>query len=874
MARINLSLARWVTRHPLWVILLFTVAASFGLKYSIDHLRVDTDTAKMLSDELPFKQNLKRFEQLFPHDVNVILIALESSLPEVTETATERLGNILSEKKKTIKSIYLPGEDPFFDRQGLLYLDKEQLQTLADELARAQPFIAKLYEDFSLGSFLQLLAKALLLSEQQLPLEITPMLNEIRTAIEAAAENRPHLISWQKLMMNTKEGVGTTTRFVMVSPVLDFSKLLPAEEAIRTIHQAVDQISEIDGIKVTVLITGEPVLEHEEMTSITHGTEWAGLVSMILICLSLVIGFRSVKLMLATLITLVFGLIFSVTFAAFAVGSLNMISIAFAVLYIGLGVDYATHLGLRYREYILEDTHFFDAILHSLRTVSPSLMLCALTTALGMYAFIPTAYKGISELGIIAGTSMFIAVTVTLLLMPALLVLMPLKSAARWKQKSTLFFPPDLAALPSRHATLIRSFALLFCIAALGLLCGIQVDFNPINLRDPNSESVIAFKKLLKGKETSPMYLTALGENEAEVRLLKNRFESLEVVESTLSIFDFVPTEQDDKLAIIDEMALLLGPQLEQPLQIRPKPNQLPALQDFKRALETALEKSNGDQKIAVEKLDLALDLFLQQCSKMDDAACGKKVGRLQFSILGTFPRTLDKLRLGLEASPFGLADLPESLRERWLSPNGIFRLDIYPAKDLNLLDNLREFATQVRAIYPSVTGLPVIYMDSMDAVIDAFKQAFAMAVALITALLFVLLRNGRDVFLVLLPLVLASILTGATTVLIGLPFNFANIIALPLLFGLGVDNGIHVVHRIHQLSNPSMVLTTSTARGIFFSALTTLCSFTSLAFISHKGVASMGQLLAIGVAWTLICTFFVLPAFVKPVQSNKEQST
>lgn len=858
MLKLLLTLPRWAIRHPAWMILILLVSSGISTYYAATHLKVDTDTDKMLDPELPFMKQRVRVEHLFPQDKDVILLVIESQVPEIAETAARRLKNLLAAHPEAIRSVYLPAIDPFFDRQGLLYQDLEHLEELADDLARAQPFIGSLYRDFSLGNFISLLGRALE-HQEQVPVAVEPILTRITAATEAILEERPYLMSWRKLFFEPETRVGHTLQFAVVSPVLDFTQVPAAELPVRIIRQAIAEVNTIDGVAVRVKITGEPILEYEELLSIEKGTEYAGIISLILVCSALLLGFRSLKLTIATLITLVLGLTYSLGFAAAAVPALNVISISFAVLYIGMGVDYATHLALRYREFILEDHTPGKALLHSLRSVSPALLLCALTTALAMYSFIPTSYTGISELGLIAGTSLFIVVIVTLTAMPALMALLPLRPAREWRQRTTRFFLPEgIACLPYRHSRAIRILTFLLALAGIGGLCGVQFDFNPVNLRDPHSESVQTFKKLLKTQDTSPMYLTALASGKSELELLVHRFESLPSVSSAVSVFDFVPPDQEEKLQIIDDMALLLGPQLEQPLKLKSGSTTLKDLRAFHRSLLDH-QDVNSDTRL---HLGVALERFIEQCAALPPPQCQKKIDQLEFGLLATFPLTMKKLRLGLEASPFDVNGLPPKLKRRWVTEDGIYRIDLFPEKDLNVLDNVLEFVDSVRRIYPEITGLPVSYIESMRVIVGAFQQAFITAIIVISLLLLLILRSLRDSVLVLMPLILGAILTGAVSAWSGLHFNFANIIALPLLFGLGVDSGIHMMHRLREIPWNRSVLTTSTARGIFFSALTTLFSFVSLAFISHVGIASLGRLLAIGLSITLVCTFFILPAF------------
>ncbi|WP_036252815.1 MMPL family transporter [Methylobacter sp. BBA5.1] len=186
----------------------------------------------------------------------------------------------------------------------------------------------------------------------------------------------------------------------------------------------------------------------------------------------------------------------------------------------------------------------------------------------------------------------------------------------------------------------------------------------------------------------------------------------------------------------------------------------------------------------------------------------------------------------------------------------------ITPRKDLNDENNLREFVNEVRQLAPDATGLPVIYLESGNAIVQAFRQALISALAAIVLVLLLTQRSIKDTLLILLPLLMTAILTGASTVIMDNPFNFANIIVIPLLFGLGVDAGIYIVNRLRNPDQEDSVLNTSTARGVVFGEMTTLCSLVSMAFTPHLGLASMGQLLAIGLILMIICTLIILPAF------------
>jgi hopanoid biosynthesis associated RND transporter like protein HpnN len=847
-----------ILNHPWWLIVFSLIITGLVGKYTYDNLTINTNTADMLSTQLPFQQDRIRLETAFPQDVSTVLLLVEGKTPEQTSEAVKRIGEGLRRRGDEITSVYIPDEGEFFTRNGMLYLSLQELEDLSTQLANAQPFIGRLSQDNSLGGLFGILGQALEGKEDDIEIDLDPVLKQLREAIQANTEGRPFQLSWQQLMLDQQDGIGITKRFITVKPVLHFDELLPAEKAINAINQVVGAALTDDLAGASVRMTGEVVLEHEEMQTIGQGTAVASVVSMILVCLTLWIAYRSFKLMFATFFTLTMGLILSMGFAAVAIGHLNLISIAFAVLFIGMGDAYSSHFCLRYRELVLRGEEQREALIDTLTSTGAALILCTLTAAIGLYSFIPTSFIGVSELGVIAGTSMFIALLTTFTVLPALMKIMPLK--VRKKPKA----PGKLSALasnwPLRYARPIRYITVLLAVGATFLLTKIQVDFNPINLRDPNTESVKTFKYLLSHKDTSPMTLSALATTEAETLDKEARFAKLPTVEKVVTLFDFIPGDQETKLALIEQLALIVGPQLDK----FPPPAEggvkMETLTKFRHSAEVRLAKGENG---VLAQLHETLGQFIAQMENEDPATRQVRLDRLQRSILGTLPTTIRNLREGLQANEVTLDSLPPDLVERWHSKDGLYRIQIFPKKDLNNLKDLRRFIRQAQKVDPNVTDLPVTYLESMSAAIRAFKEAFGLAMGAITVLLLLILRSVKDTLLVLLPLLLASLFTAAATVIFDVPFNFANIIALPLLFGLGVDSGIHMAHRLHYLhSTDQNLLGTSEAQGVLYGALTTVFSFSSLAFTSHQGTASMGILLAVGLMMTLICALVVLPAF------------
>jgi hopanoid biosynthesis associated RND transporter like protein HpnN len=870
----------WLLYSPALLLATAALLAYFAIQYTGNHLSVNTDTAELIAPDAPFQQNRRNFEKAFGQEVHTLLLVVESSSPELTKAAAQRLGRELRADTEHFTKVYRPDENAFFHRNGLLYLDTDKLQDFSVTLAQAQPFIGRISQDPSLNGFFSIFEDALNAETktEEVPIDLISLIDKVTASLHKTLNGETDLLSWQKLIAENKISEEQSDKaFIFVTPKFDYSEILPVEPAINSIRQAVNKIQDPNLPAVKVWITGEVGLEHDEMAGMSQGTFTASVFSIALVLAILLIAYRSWLLMLATLVTLALGMVFCGLFASVAVKQLNLISVAFAVSNIGLGVEYAIHFCLRYRDNL--DLHGSDkakAIRAALLTTSPSLILCAGTTSIGLYSFIPTDYQGISELGLLAGTSLFICLFVTLTVLPVLLKVMPAPPIHQLhgdEQPGASSFSLLLAHFTLHYAKPISFVTLLGALAAVYFVFQVQTDFNPLNLRDPNTESVIAFKDLMKARETSPMTLTVLAKNEAEARAIEKKLGELKTVDKTVSLFDFVPEQQEDKLAIIDEMAMTLGPQSQFFPQLKIGADPIPSIKRMIAAIDGNVPKKTNPAEI---KSLLAFKQELQDVLIELDARLqpdrGVFIEKIQTSLLGTLPTVMNELLISFNAEEVNPASIPAEIKDRWLSKDGEYRIQIFPKEDLNDLGNLQTFITDVQAVAPNATDLPVMYWESMKAVIDSFQEAIIIALVAIALLLLFIRRSIVDTLLVMTPLVLAGLFTMATTVFTGTPINFANIIALPLLMGLGVDNGIHMVEKLHHsLSEEQNIYQSSTARGMFYGALTTISSFAGLAFSPHQGISSMGLVITIGIFWIMACTFVVLPALSKLVLKSEQ---
>ena len=857
-------LIRWtdIVRRWALVVVLLSLALSAGAAvYIAKNFAVNTDTLEMLSAELPWRQWWNEEHQAFPQFHDTLVVMVEGQTADLADDAALALAARLTNRPDLFRDVFYPQGDAFFRRNGLLYLDVDALFELSDKLAAAQPFLGALSSDPSLRGFLGMLGLAIdqVASDQDVAaFDLAPILNAIAEVVEAQTAGRFDQLSWQQIMTGAAGAAQErAVRLIVLQPVLDYASMQPAAAAMETIREIAKELDLDAAHGVTVRMTGEAALETEELSSVQSGMGLAGVLSLTLISALLTACFASVRLIFATLVTLVVGLIWTFAFALATVGALNLISVAFAVLFIGLGIDFGIHYSLRYREALGNGAAHAGALRQTARDVGGALTLCAIAAGISFYSFLPTDYVGLAELGVISGTGMLIALFANLTLLPALLTLFPPHPPR--PSGVVRSFATRFSRLIQSHARPIVWGALALAVGSALLLPQARFVADPDKLKDPDSESVSALNDLRQLEVGATTFLNVLSENLTDAESLARRAAQLDSVGGTRTLADFLPSDQDEKLEIVDTLALVLEPAFTGAVTPPPSPADMArAVGGFEEKLRALAVFPDEAASVAANRLLSALASWPQD--SRDDAA----LSELQVRLLSGFPGRMAALRESLGATAFDLSDLPQEIRARWVTESGVARLEIYPKKRIEE-DNeaLHRFVDEVRTVAPEAIGEPVILVETARTVIWAFAEAAIIAVVAIAVLLGVLIRNARDVALIFAPLILAALLTVAVTVVIDMPFNLANVIALPLLFGLGVAGSLQLVMRERTEGQSAGALNSSTPRAVLFSALTTIGSFGTLAISNHLGIANMGLLLAIAISLSLLCTLVVTPALM-----------
>jgi hypothetical protein len=593
-------------------------------------------------------------------------------------------------------------------------------------------------------------------------------------------------------------------------------------------------------------------MEDEEFATIKEGAVRNGLITVVIVLIILWLALRSARLIVAVFVNLFIGLALTAGLGLLMVGTLNLISVYFAVLFVGIGVDFGIQYSVRYRAERHELDDLKGAVLQAGKYVGAPLTLAAGATAAGFLSFLPTDYRGVSELGLIAGFGMLIAFATSITILPALIRL--LNPPGEPDQLGFSLLAPVDRFLERQRIPIIAGTAIVV-IAGLPLLYWLHFDFNPINLRDPNSESIATYLDLNRDPATNTNAIEIMAPSLSDAGVIAGRLSKLPEVSRVMTLASFIPDLQPEKLQLISDAAKKLAGAFDPKNALTP-PTDAENVEALKEGADRLIEAA-GDQIGPGASAAKRLSAALTAVAGANQALRAKA----EDAFIQPLKTALGGLQASLQAQPVTQKSLPPGLVRDWTTPDGRARVEVAPKGDPS--DNVatRQFARAVLAVEPNATEGPISILEAGHTIVRAFIVAGLWALLSIGILLWLVLRRIGDVLLTLVPLILAGVVTLEICVVIGLPLNFANIIALPLLLGVGVAFKIYYIMAWRE--GQTNLLQTSLTRAVFFSALTTATAFGSLWFSSHPGTASMGKLLALSLMSTLAAAVLFQPVLM-----------
>ena len=861
LSRAIADVVEFCTRHIWPVILISALLTAAGGTYAARHFSINADVTKLIAPDLPWRQRELAYEKVFTQGTRLIVAVVDAPTPELATAASDALVGRLAPDKALFGSVESVASSEFIARNRFLFLPTDQVAGITGQLSRAAPLLTQLASDPSLRGVVQAMALSLTgVQAGQVTLDaLARPLNMASDTIDQALRGEPARFSWYEMMGGERPSVSQLRRIITIKPVLDFHALQPGQKATDAIRDAAAALDLGQKFGASVRLTGPVPIADEEFGTLKHGAFLNGAVTLAVVLLILWLALKSSRIILAVFINLAVGFAITAALGLMLVGSLNLISVAFAVLFIGLGVDFGLQFSVRYRAERFECPDLRKALTNAGARAGAPLTLAAAAVAAGFFSFLPTDYRGLSELGEIAGLGMLIAFVTSITLLPALLQLLnppgepePLGYAA--------LAPVD--RFLERHRVPVIVGTLLVAIGGLPLLTHLQFDFNPTNLRSPKAESIATYLDLRRDPNVSAHTAEVLAANADEAARIAKDLAKLPDVARTRTIDSFVPDDQPAKLARIKAAATALQKALN-PAEVRPAPSDadvVAALRSGAAALREAADGEKGEGAKAA--LRLADDLMRLANARADARAA------VAHAMVEPLTADLGELRTALSATePVTRASVPPDIAREWVAPDGHARVEVGMKGDPNDNEVIRTFAQSVLRVAPNATGEAVGIMESGQTIVRAFIQAGLWAMLAISILLWVVLRRIGDVLLTLVPLLLAGVVTLEICSLVGFPLNFANIIALPLLLGVGVAFKIYYV--MAWRAGQTQLLQSSLTRAVFFSAMTTATAFGSLWFSSHPGTSSMGRLLALSLVCTLAAAVLFQPVLMGKPRAN-----
>jgi uncharacterized protein len=745
------------------------------------------------------------------------------------------LAQALAKNSKLFPMVGQPDSGDFFERNGLLFGTPAEVEKSAAGLTQAQPLISGLAADPSLRGVmkaLSLAAEGVQMGKIE-PDQLSWTLALADRTLSDVLSGKPATFSWQELLRGHALPAKQLRHFIEVEPALDFADLQPGRKATEGIHRAAADLDLKGKLGATVDLTGQVPMNDDQFSVIRDSALRDTATAVLGVLIILWLALRSWKIVAAVFFSLMVGLAVTAALGLAMVGSFNLISIAFFVLFVGLGVDFGIQLSVRYRTERHEHGDLRRALRSAARKAGDPLALAAAATAVGFFAFLPTSYRGLSELGLIAGCGMLIAFSCSITLVPAMLALLnpPGEAAAVGFQSLA-----PLDRFLQRHRIPVIAGTILIVLAGTPLLLHLPFDFNPVNLQSPDSASVVTYRQLQRNPETSGNDAEILAPSLEQADATAKRLAALPEVSRVLTLSSFIPIDQDRKIAALKTASQRLGAALD-PQAPQPAPNDqevVDAIQKAATDLSQAAEKKSGSAADAARHVSGLL-------RRLADADAGVRA-KAEAAIVPPLIFDLDQLRSSLAPEAVTIKTLPANLVRDWVLPDGKARIEALPKGDPNDTNVLRSFATAVLRAEPTATGPAISHYESAKTVTAAFVEAGILALVAIAILLFIALRRVTDVLLTLIPLLLAGAVTLELCVLDGFALNFANIIALPALL----------------------------TRAVIFSAMTNAVAFGSMWASSYPGMSSMGKMMALALFCTMAAAVLFQPVLMgRPRQVN-----
>ncbi len=883
------SLVDFSYKSPWMVLALAGLLFVACLAYSAVRLEFATDRAALVDQNERFRALSDKFQQEFP-DNEELLVVIDGGSTSQREQFADELALRLRSKPELFSDIFTKVELPFLRHQALLYLDLKDLQTLRESLAKAQGMVSALANQGDVG-------KLLAATTDNIE-EMLPVLNSILGQLVKSLQTRgryPYVSPWQQALFAQQQQGSTPeephTDFLTEARRTAFYNTLADDR----IHLVLARPSHDTGDAITTLraevkrlkpaypdlntgITGELVLDQDEMESSISDSTRATLWSLVLVILMFAVSFKNPWRPAMALLALGLSVGWTVGFTTLAVGHLNLLTVTFATMLVGLGADFGIHIIYGYEEERALGRSPYRAMLGTMSHAGVENLTGALTTAIAFWAICFTDFRGVAELGLIAGTGVLLSFIAMVTVLPALIFMQDRVEEAP-KDDPRPAWGWVLSVL-ERWLLAKPIYILLLCLG-MTIWSAIRIpevtfDYNLLNLQSASLQSVQTELKLLSSDEHGILFAVSLADNLEEAEALSEKFSALHSVSKVESVTPLVPKDYQAKAPVLQQIVDLMGtiplPNPEDPATsgtgkgLRKMADGFMLLEStFREAYPRLISSPNPQVRSDAREFKRILDTLFATLQRMGPGPISDSVTAFQTNLYGDLRSMLSFMKDQRADQPITLENLPAPIRLRSIGKSGKILVRVYPKGNPWDRDDLKIFVHEIQKIDPEVIGTPVMVYYHTESLKRAFELSGQYALGAIAVILLIHFRNLKNTLLALLPKIVGVIWMLGLMAHFHVLFNPANFMALPLILGIGLIFGVHVVHRL--LEDPHEgIFSHSTGSAIALSAGTTMAGFGTLMMAKHQGIASLGFLMTAGVGANLLTSLILLPALMRVI--------
>lgn len=853
-------------------VLLFLVC----LLYTVSGLKFNTSRNDLVGSDKKYHQNFLAFKKEFPGQDDLVVI-VESDRLDKNRQFVERLGAKLEAETNLFTDVFYKGDLKLMGSKALLFVPHDDLVGLQKQLKDYQPFIKNFSQATNLISLFTILNKQFRTAKQEASAENESMLGALPALERIVNEARESL---QRPGKPPSPGVsalfgggpeaeremyitfGGGRLYLVTAHAKSEGVSAQAVERLRVLVEEAKR--EVTGVSVG--ITGEPVLEFDEMAQSQRDTTVATIVALVLVLFIFIYGYAETGRPLKANAVLIVGLVYTMGYTTLTVGHLNILTITFAPMLVGLAIDFGAHLVARFEEELRLGKTEREAITLAMVNTGQGIFTGAATTTAAFFAMSITNFKGIQEMGIIAGGGLIVCLVPMMTLLPVLLL--------RGRQNVIDHIAPPvdrrerIERIWLNRPIAVLAVTTLLCALSVAKFSKVQFDYNLLNMQSEGLPAVVFEKKLINTASNSVLFGAVVAGDLKQAAALEQQLTNLTTVANVRSMSQFLAEDATPKLALIQQIkadaSAVKFAQLDmQPAKI---PELLQVLYSFQGYLGAAEDvvKQEGEAKLAKQFHSLwdAVQAWRIALVDADPTQAAAQTAFYQQALLDDLQDTFTILATQ-QASALRAEDLPAPLRNRFIGTTGKYLLQVFPKADVWQREPQEAFVKELRTVDPNVTGTPVQLLEYTTLLKDSYVEAAWYATGAIALMVLLHFRSLVCVVLALLPVAIGTVWMVGFMGWTGIPFNPANIMTLPLVVGIGVTNGIHILNRFGEEKNPT-ILARSTGLAVLVSGLTTIAGFGSLILAKHQGIESLGYVMAVGTATCMIAALTFLPAVLK----------